>query len=154
MPRNITITFNDSSSHRYENIPDTVTPDMIEGRVQKDFPGKKITNIDGGKPATTKPVSSELNQVKKNAGLDQGSQRNEAINSIVKRAGTVYDMRKLGWSRSQALRQLQQNMGSTGEVLKVDTALCDLAWGVEKDWYTREEFQNEVRKQVAANLPK
>jgi len=49
MPRNITITFSDGSGHRYENIPDNVTPDMIEARVQKDFPGKRITNIDGGK---------------------------------------------------------------------------------------------------------
>ena len=54
MARNITITFSDGASHRYENIPDSVTPDMIEGRVQKDFPGKKITNIDGGKKTSTK----------------------------------------------------------------------------------------------------
>ena len=48
MARNITIAFSDGASHRYENIPDGVTPDMIEARVQRDFPGKKITNIDGG----------------------------------------------------------------------------------------------------------
>ncbi len=71
MPRNITITFNDNSKHRYENIPDYVTPDDIEKRVNKDFPGKKITNIDGGKKSTQ---SSELDQVKKNAGV-QSSRR-------------------------------------------------------------------------------
>jgi hypothetical protein len=54
MSRNITITFDDNSSHRYENIPDSVTPDMIERRVNNDFPGKKITNIDGGKKTSTK----------------------------------------------------------------------------------------------------
>jgi hypothetical protein len=53
VPRNITITFSDGSGHRYENIPDNVTPDMIEARVQKDFPGKRITNIDGGKKASS-----------------------------------------------------------------------------------------------------
>ena len=71
MPRNITITFNDGASHRYENIPDTVTPDMIEARCQKDFPGKKITNIDGGRKA-----SAELNQVKKNAGISPETYKN------------------------------------------------------------------------------
>jgi hypothetical protein len=65
--RSITITFNDGSEHRYENIPDNVTPDMIEARVQKDFPGKRITNIDGGKKSNQ---SSELDQVKKNAGVN------------------------------------------------------------------------------------
>jgi hypothetical protein len=66
MPRNITITFNDGASHRYENIPDSVTPDMIEARVSKDFPGKTISNIDGGRKSSQ---PSELNQVKKNAGI-------------------------------------------------------------------------------------
>jgi len=58
MARNITITFSDGASHRYENIPDSVTPDMIESRVQKDFPGKKITNIDGGKKTTDVKTSN------------------------------------------------------------------------------------------------
>jgi len=64
VPRNITVTFDDGTGHRYENIPDTVTPDMVEARANKDFPGKKIKNIDGG----SKP--SEIDQVKKNAGLE------------------------------------------------------------------------------------
>ena len=66
MPRNITITFTDGSAHRYENIPDNVTPDMIEARCQKDFPDKRITNIDGGKKSSQ---PAEINQIKKNAGL-------------------------------------------------------------------------------------
>jgi hypothetical protein len=59
MPRNITITFNDGTSHRYENIPDSVTPDMIEARVNKDFPGKKITNIDGGRKTSNWETGSQ-----------------------------------------------------------------------------------------------
>ena len=74
MPRNITITFNDGSSHRYENIPDSVTPDMIEARVNKDFPNKKITNIDGGKSAniqkSTIPITSQNSS---NSNLSQFS---------------------------------------------------------------------------------
>jgi len=46
--------FSDGTGHRYEKIPDSVTPDMIEARVNKDFPGKRITNIDGGKGPSPK----------------------------------------------------------------------------------------------------
>ena len=81
MPRNITITFNDGASHRYENIPDNVTPDMIEARANKDFPGKRITNIDGGKKASQ---GSELDQVKKNAGV------NVDINKVFKDFGSAW----------------------------------------------------------------
>jgi hypothetical protein len=69
MPRSITITFNDGTAHKYENIPDSVTPEMVEARAKKDFSTKTVKNIDGGRPATAQPASSELNQVKKNAGI-------------------------------------------------------------------------------------
>ena len=45
--RNVTVTFDDGSSHSYENVPKDVTPDQIEGRAQKEFSGKKIKNIAG-----------------------------------------------------------------------------------------------------------
>jgi hypothetical protein len=81
MPRNITVTFEDGTGHRYEEIPDTVTPDMVEARAAKDFPGKKIKNIDGG----SKP--SEIDQVKKNAGLDPKDPKNiEKYKSLVDQA--------------------------------------------------------------------
>jgi hypothetical protein len=81
MPRNITVTFEDGTGHRYEEIPDTVTPDMVEARANKDFPGKKIKNIDGG----SKP--SEIDQVKKNAGLDPKDPKNiEKYKQLVKKA--------------------------------------------------------------------
>ena len=102
MARNITITFNDGSSHRYENIPDTVTPDMIESRVNKDFPGKKIKNIDGGKKpaktsssaptATPSPITKndELDQVKKNAGM-QSQQQSTSSNNQIGKTGKVFE---------------------------------------------------------------
>ena len=95
MPRNITVTFEDGTGHRYEEIPDTVTPDMVEARVNKDFPGKKIKNIDGG----SKP--NEIDQVKKNAGLDPKDPKNiekykkladEAKKSIRGRMLAEYDL--------------------------------------------------------------
>jgi len=58
MPRNITITFDDGTSHIYQNAPDTVSPQDVLTRAQKDF-GKSVTNIDGGsgkqRPAGDEP---------------------------------------------------------------------------------------------------
>jgi hypothetical protein len=94
MPRDITITFSDGTKHQYNNTPDSVTPDDIENRAKKDYPTKKISNISGGKkkpagdPLSADPISAnarpkdstepvkkkdELDQVKKNAGVDTSS---------------------------------------------------------------------------------
>lgn len=48
MPRNITVTFDDGTSHVYKNAPDSLTPDMVSARAQKDF-GKAVVGLDGGK---------------------------------------------------------------------------------------------------------
>lgn len=47
MARNITITLDDGSTHTYQNAPDTVTPEQVQARAEKEF-GKGVTNIDGG----------------------------------------------------------------------------------------------------------
>ena len=77
MARNITITFSDGASHRYENIPDGVTPDMIEARVQRDFPGKKITNIDGGNKSVAKPAAKTSTKPEDGVVLKLDSWRHE-----------------------------------------------------------------------------
>lgn len=71
MPRNITVTFNDGSTHVYQNAPDNLTPDMVSARAQKDF-GKAVTSLDGGRGGanqiptetganlTTTPPTSEV----------------------------------------------------------------------------------------------
>jgi hypothetical protein len=56
MPRNITLTFDDGTTHVYNNAPDDVTPDQIEQRAGKDFSGKKVKAMDGGKKAA--PVAA------------------------------------------------------------------------------------------------
>jgi hypothetical protein len=48
MPRNITVTFDDGTSHVYQNAPDDLTPDMVSVRAQKDF-GKIVKALDGGR---------------------------------------------------------------------------------------------------------
>lgn len=55
MPRNITVTFDDGSTHVYQNAPDDITPDAVTARAQKEF-GRTVTALDGGRQA---PVQSE-----------------------------------------------------------------------------------------------
>lgn len=58
MARNITVVFDDGTSHVYQNAPDDLTPDAVQSRAQKDF-GKSVVSLDGGKKtaASTKPAS-------------------------------------------------------------------------------------------------
>jgi hypothetical protein len=53
MPRNVTITFDDGTSHAYQGVPDEVTPDQVHERATAEF-RKPITNIDGGASAPVK----------------------------------------------------------------------------------------------------
>jgi len=57
MARNITVVFDDGTSHVYQNAPDDLTPDAVQSRAQKDF-GKSVVSLDGGKKtaAATKPA--------------------------------------------------------------------------------------------------
>ena len=55
MARNITVTFDDGTSHVYQNAPDNLTPDMVQERAQKDF-GKVVKSLDGGRAAAPSEV--------------------------------------------------------------------------------------------------
>jgi hypothetical protein len=48
MARNITITFEDGTTHVYQNAPDDLTPAAVQQRAQQDF-GKNVIGVDGGK---------------------------------------------------------------------------------------------------------
>lgn len=48
MPRNITVTFDDGSTHVYQNAPDDVTPEQVTQRAQKEF-SKNVKSLDGGR---------------------------------------------------------------------------------------------------------
>lgn len=56
MARNITVTFEDGTTHQYANAPDTITPADIEQRATNDF-GLRVTNIDGGRQDNPPPVA-------------------------------------------------------------------------------------------------
>jgi len=48
MPRSVTVTFEDGTSHVYENVPDDTSPNQVEARAVKDFPNQRITQVMGG----------------------------------------------------------------------------------------------------------
>ena len=48
MPRDITVTFDDGSTHIYQNAPDNLTPDVVSARAQQEF-GKPVKALDGGR---------------------------------------------------------------------------------------------------------
>jgi Transglycosylase SLT domain len=55
MPRNITVTFSDGSTHIYRNAPDGVTPEQVSARAAKQF-GKSVSALDGGRGAAPAPA--------------------------------------------------------------------------------------------------
>jgi hypothetical protein len=48
MPRDITVTFEDGSTHVYRQAPDNVTPEQVTQRASKEF-GKGVSALDGGR---------------------------------------------------------------------------------------------------------
>lgn len=60
MPRTITVTFDDGSTHQYQNAPDDITPEQVTERAQKDF-NKSVTHLDGGKSAPSQTNSDASN---------------------------------------------------------------------------------------------
>lgn len=50
MPRDITVTFADGTTHVYRGAPDDITPEAVSARAQKDF-GKGVASLDGGRAA-------------------------------------------------------------------------------------------------------
>ena len=59
MPRDITVTFDDGSSHIYRGAPDDITPDAVQARAQREF-NKRVTGLDGGRGAApTQPPAPE-----------------------------------------------------------------------------------------------
>ena len=105
MPRDITVTFGDGSTHVYKGAPDDVTPDAVQARAEKEF-GKSVSALDGGRSAAAAPiaqprgtVSAEeprtvggfLSNIGPSAGKFVGGLA-EAVTSPVKTAGTLLDI--------------------------------------------------------------
>lgn len=71
MARDITVTFEDGTSHVYRGAPDDVTPDQVSARASQEF-SKRVAALDGGRggdaPANTPPQQSFIDTVKQAAG--------------------------------------------------------------------------------------
>jgi hypothetical protein len=61
MPRNITVTFEDGSTHVYQNAPDALTPEQVHERASKDF-GKSVKALDGGRKTEDPSIASSIGQ--------------------------------------------------------------------------------------------
>lgn len=59
MPRNVTVTLSNGNPHTYRNVPDNVTPDQIEQRAAKEFPGVRVVSISGGRKAQPAPEAQQ-----------------------------------------------------------------------------------------------
>lgn len=91
MPRNITVTFADGTSHVYQGAPDDVTPEQVEERAAKEF-GKRVTALDGGRGSAAQELGA-LNSIKQGAGnLVAGAVR--GAGSIGATIVAPYDMAK------------------------------------------------------------
>lgn len=52
MPRTVTVTFDDGTSHIYQAVPDDITPEVVQQRAVKDF-NKSVVALDGGREKST-----------------------------------------------------------------------------------------------------
>lgn len=71
MARNITVTFEDGSTHVYENAPDAVTPEAAIQRAQQDFK-KGVAHIDGGRAQVSVPKAPKEEKSRIEQALDSG----------------------------------------------------------------------------------
>lgn len=111
MPRDITVTFKDGSTHVYKGAPDDVTPEQVSARAAQEF-GREVTALDGGR--AQKP---ELMQRMQN--LAGGAVR--GAGSIGATLLTPYDL----------LAGNTKSIGNPERRQAMDAALADL--GVDTD---------------------
>ena len=102
MPRNITVTFADGSTHVYRGAPDNVTPAQVSQRAAKEF-GKQVKSLDGGR----KPVPAG-NPAPQNTPQKRYRETPQQAAQVVvdARNKLIEDMRREGRSPEQQRRAL------------------------------------------------
>ena len=66
MARDITVTFEDGTTHVYRAAPDDVTPEAVQQRAAQEF-GKQVKSLDGGRKSVR--VGSALRDIPRQVGL-------------------------------------------------------------------------------------
>ncbi|MCA6238302.1 MAG: hypothetical protein IM651_11035, partial [Phenylobacterium sp.] len=94
MPRDITVTFSDGSSHVYRNAPDNLTPAQAEARARKDYPNLQVARMDGGRGGanTIDTITGALATFNRNAlpFMDEAADGLQAVSNMVQgRAGSL-----------------------------------------------------------------
>lgn len=137
MPRNVTLTFNDGSSHVYNGVPDDATPDAVMGRAAKEFSGKQITNIDGGK--TAEPPEPGFSGAAGNDML--------ALNKPQPAAFGVPTFNPKSNERAQGILETITGPGPTGT--GADRAMGALGGGgQQQDWFQKQQgIESALRAQ-------
>jgi hypothetical protein len=82
MPRNITVTFSDGSTHVYQNAPDNITPEQVSARASQDF-GKQVASLDGGR----KPVERGFFDTVKDTAANVGTHLVKGFTGLATMAG-------------------------------------------------------------------
>ena len=59
MAKSVTVTFEDGTSHTYDNVPDDVTDDQVTQRAGSDFAEKSVTGVVGGIAPASAPQPNE-----------------------------------------------------------------------------------------------
>lgn len=115
MARNITVTFDDGTSHVYQNAPDNLTPDMVQTRAQKDF-GKAVKSLDGGRAA----APSEIPAPRKERGILEtiGAPIEAMSQGVISGGGNVV----LGGQRLLGMGLEKIGATDTGKFLQEDAA--------------------------------
>jgi hypothetical protein len=120
MPRDVTITFDNKTSHVYRNVPDNVTPDQIEQRTQKEYPSLRLVSISGGKkPAPPVGMGTALGK-----GFARGL--SDVSDTLVKAAANVVD--RFGVSPAEAVVWAAENVSgySKADAAKIADNLTKL----------------------------
>lgn len=133
MPKNVTVTFDDGTTHVYQNTPDTVTPSEVEQRASQEF-GKKVVNIDGGRqPEPPPPPPAPMGRVESAANLVAGAPERMAT-SIGERSKEMIDILQTKEFDFPMQRELQMvGKGVAGPVMDIGGEIIDTGVGAAAD---------------------
>lgn len=141
MPRNITVTFADGTTHVYQNAPDDVTPDAVSARAQKEF-GKTVSALDGGRaaPAAPKPIPERTYG---EAAQDVAGKLISGTGSLIQLPGQLYGLATGDFSKTGML-------GAGEDVQKYGESLLSPALKAKEEARAQKIAEAEKTGQLAA----
>lgn len=121
MPRDVTVSFGDGSKHVYNGVPDDAQPQSVMDRAGKDFSGKQITNIDGGKSAAPAPAQA-VERLPAAYGVPtfdtSGKERAKGIRETI--TGPDTGTQQEWFKKQQGIESTLRSQGKTDEQISQD----------------------------------